>query len=163
MELRLNKLTPKGIVFDFDGVFTDNKVYVDQRGHESVRCSRSDGLGLDFLRKLEISMVVISTEANPVVTARCKKLNIECFQNVSDKIAKAVSWANEHGYGLSELAFVGNDINDIPLMKAVGFKVCVSDAYPELKLHCDFTLKSLGGDGAVREVCEMINNAYKGM
>ena len=73
------------VVFDFDGVFTDNTVYVDQNGVESVRCWRGDGLGLEMLRKRGVELAVVSTETNPVVAARCKKLNLRCVHGVTNK------------------------------------------------------------------------------
>ena len=100
------------IAFDFDGVFTDNMVYVLQDGSEAVRCNRSDGIGLQKLRKLKIEMVILSTESNPVVSARAQKLNIRCFQNCEDKRKTLQNLAREIGISLDQVAFVGNDIND---------------------------------------------------
>lgn len=145
---------PEALIFDFDGVFTSNKVYVDENGKEMVRCSRSDGLGLEKLRKLRIPMIVISTEKNPVVSARCKKLKIDVIQGCDDKVEAALNWTNQHSLNISNTIFVGNDINDIPLMNIVGFPWCVFDAWPEVKSVCDAILSRAGGDGAVREACE---------
>jgi YrbI family 3-deoxy-D-manno-octulosonate 8-phosphate phosphatase len=154
MSPRSNKENPKGLIFDFDGVFTSNTVYVDENGKETVRCSRSDGLGLEKLRKSNVPMVVISTEKNPVVSARCKKLKIDVIQGCDDKVEAALGWATKQSVDLSNVVFVGNDINDIPLMKEVGHPWCVSDAWQEVKDSCEVILKRKGGDGAVREACE---------
>ena len=109
------------VAFDFDGVFTDNMVYVLENGTEAVRCFRSDGLGLQKLEQLGIETVIISTEANPVVSARAHKLKIRCVQDCRDKRAALESIAKESGISLAEVAFVGNDINDLPCLTCVHF------------------------------------------
>ena len=97
------------VAFDFDGVFTNNMVYVFEDGREAVRCFRSDGIGLHKLKKLGIETVIISTEANPVVSARAHKLKIRCIQDCQDKRAALEDIAHDQGIGLGEMAFVGND------------------------------------------------------
>ena len=143
-------------VFDFDGVFTDNFVYVSQEGVESVRCWRSDGLGLSRLRKMGIQAFIISTEANPVVTIRSQKLRLPCKQNVADKAAAILETCRELGIPPTQTMFVGNDINDIPAFKVVGFPVAVADAYEEVLSHVLYQTQRPGGFGAVREVCDLI-------
>ena len=145
-----------GVIFDFDGVFTDNKIWVDERGVESVCCSRADGLGLAMLRDAGIKMTVISTETNSVVAARCEKLGLEFQQGCGDKVAAAVSWARHVGINLEDTVFLGNDINDIDLLETVGLPVCVGDAHPRVKNIAKLVLKSDGGQGAVRELCEAL-------
>ena len=103
----------KFLAFDFDGVFTDNRVISDQFGNESVICSRSDGIGLTKLNNLGISTLVISTEKNPVVTKRCEKLKIRCMQGVNDKKDVFENFCSEANINLKDTAFVGNDINDL--------------------------------------------------
>jgi len=144
------------IVFDFDGVFTDNTVYVSQDGVESVRCWRSDGLGLSRLRKAGVHLFIISTEANPVVTARARKLRLPCKQDVEDKAAALLETCREVGVSPGETMFVGNDINDIPAFKVIGIPVAVADAYPEVSPHVLFRTEKPGGFGAVREVCDLV-------
>src|SRR5262249_6987408 len=140
---------------DFDGVFTDNMVYVHQDGSESVRCSRADGLGLAKLRRAGLPMAVISTETNPVVAARARKLELRCIQGVADKRAALTALAGEQGVTLTQVAFVGNDINDLPCLTAVGLPIVVRDAHPDV-LHCGRYRTMLpGGQGAVREVCDL--------
>jgi YrbI family 3-deoxy-D-manno-octulosonate 8-phosphate phosphatase len=150
------------VVFDFDGVFTDNTVYVSQEGIESVRCWRSDGLGLSRLRTTGVEMFIISTEANPVVTARAGKLKLPCMQNVSDKAAAILETCREVGVSPQRTMFVGNDINDIPAFKCVGLPVAVADAYPEVVPHVLLCTEKPGGFGAVREVCDLIYFAKTG-
>jgi len=148
------------VVFDFDGVFTDNSVTVDQNGVESVRCWRSDGLGLRRIRDLGIKTLIISTEANPVVSVRARKMNTECLQGVEDKAAEIVAWCTEAGIPLSHVAFVGNDINDIPAFKKVGLPIGVADSYEEISPFIKYLTRTPGGYGAVREICDLIAHAY---
>lgn len=147
------------IVFDFDGVFTDNTVYVTQDGVESVRCWRSDGLGLSRLQSVGVQAFIISTEANPVVTARAKKLKMPCKQGIEDKAATILETCRELGIASEQTMFVGNDINDIPAFRSIGVPVAVADAYPEVYPHVIYRTKKPGGFGAVREMCDLIFHA----
>lgn len=147
--------------FDFDGVFTDNAVYVSENGHEMVRCSRSDGLGLAMLRNLGIECVVISTEQNPVVTARCKKLNVDCLQGCVDKVSALGQYIKCKGILFSETSFLGNDINDLEVMKSCGFPVAVADAVPVILAAAIWRGRRPGGHGAVREFCEKVCGALE--
>jgi len=140
--------------FDFDGVFTDNAVYVDQAGHETVRCSRSDGLGLAMLRERGIECVIVSTERNPVVSARCKKLNVDCLQGCDDKVAALGAYLESRGVSFAETSFLGNDINDLDVMNCCGFPAAVADAAPAVAAVALWRGLRPGGHGAVREFCE---------
>ena len=146
----------KLVAFDFDGVFTDNTVYVAQHGEESVRCWRSDGLGLARLRQVGVQVLIISTEHNPVVTVRAKKLKVDCKQSVEDKAETILQSCKEFGIPTENTMFVGNDINDIPAFKVVGIPVAVADAYSETHPHIIYRTTKPGGFGAVRELCDMI-------
>jgi len=143
------------VAFDFDGVFTDNMVYVFENGSEAVRCSRSDGIGLQKLAQMGIKPVIISTEANPVVSARARKLKIECVQNCQDKHAALEQIAGNMDISLDEVAFVGNDINDLPCLTCVALPIVVKDAHPDVIPVARYQTKSPGGCGAVREVCDL--------
>lgn len=159
MDLTLNKtqlVSVQLVAFDFDGVFTDNTVYLNENGIESVRCWRSDGLGLSRLKSAGIKIVIISTEVNPVVTARAKKLNIPCRQGVEDKAQAIVSICKEFEVDIKRAAFVGNDINDIAAFELVGLPIAVCDAHPEVLPYISYQTKAMGGRGAVREVCDLI-------
>lgn len=145
-----------GLVMDFDGVFTDNRVVVFQDGKEAVFCDRGDGLGLDQLKKSGLPLLVLSTEKNSVVRARCEKLGISCQQGVSNKIRTLKEWIEEGNLNPSGIIYVGNDINDLPCMKYVGCGVAVGDAYPEVKASSRIILSSYGGKGAIRELTELI-------
>jgi len=152
----------KLIAFDFDGVFTDNTVFVTQDGIESVRCWRSDGLGLARLRSAGVQAFIVSTEANPVVMARAQKLKLPCRQAIDDKAAAILEICKELGVAPAQTMFVGNDINDIPAFKVVGIPVAVADAYPETHPHVLYRTNKRGGFGAVREVCDLIFHAKQG-
>jgi YrbI family 3-deoxy-D-manno-octulosonate 8-phosphate phosphatase len=143
------------IAFDFDGVFTDNMVFVFQDGTEAVRCFRSDGIGLQKLKKLGIESVIISTEANPVVSARARKLKIRCIQDCQDKHAALNDIAQEKNISWEEIAFVGNDINDQSCLESVGLPIVVQDAYQEVVPFALYRTQRPGGHGAVREVCDL--------
>jgi YrbI family 3-deoxy-D-manno-octulosonate 8-phosphate phosphatase len=145
------------VVFDFDGVFTDNRVLVHEDGAESVLCNRSDGWGIGELRATGVPMVVISTEQNPVVSARCRKLGLECVQNARDKAAELERWLNDRAIPPSSVVFVGNDVNDVDCMKMVGCSVVVADAHPSVKRIADIVLSSPGGRGAVRELTDLVS------
>ena len=144
------------IVLDFDGVLTNNKVIVMEDGTEAVICSRSDGLGLERIKELGIYLLVLSKEKNPVVSARCKKLNIRCIQGCHDKAVRLRKEIESLGLGLQQVAYIGNDINDIPCLEIVGLPVCVADAYPEAKRLAKIVTSKNGGDGAVREFCDIV-------
>ena len=144
----------KVICFDFDGVFTDNKVYTDQFGHETVCCNRSDGIGISNLKKFGVKVYVVSTEKNQVVSMRCSKLKINCFQSVEDKAKMLLKISNDLSIPLENFAFVGNDVNDLPALKIVGMPIAVADSYPTIFEFCSFITKKKGGCGAVREICD---------
>ena len=143
------------VAFDFDGVFTDNMVYVFEDGTEAVRCFRSDGIGLHKLKKLGIETVIISTEANPVVSARARKLKIRCIQDCQDKRAVLEDIAQKKNITLREVAFVGNDINDLPCLECVALPIVVQDAYQDVVPTALFQTRRPGGRGAVREICDL--------
>ena len=144
------------VVFDFDGVMTDNRVWVTSGGEESVACNRSDGLGLDAVRRLGVQLFVLSTERDPVVGARCRKLGVDCEQGVSDKVASLRALMSLRGIDPSQVVYVGNDVNDLECMQLVGCSMAVADAHPEVLVEADLILERSGGHGAVREVCDRI-------
>lgn len=144
------------VVFDFDGVMTDNRVYVSENGEESVSCWRSDGLGLSKLHRLGLPIWVVSTEKNKVVSMRCKKLQIDCIQGCDDKHAALMKLVKQFDCSLDDVLYMGNDINDIDCLQAVGLPVVVQDAYPEVVKLAKFQTQKAGGFGAVREICDLI-------
>ncbi len=144
------------VVFDFDGVFTDNTAFVDQDGVESVRVHRGDGMGIELLREAGVDMFVLSTEPNPVVAARCRKLKLPYLHGVGRKGEALAGILAERGADPSRTIYVGNDVNDLPCFPLVGCALVVTDAHPAALAQADLVLARRGGDGAVREVCDRI-------
>jgi N-acylneuraminate cytidylyltransferase len=147
------------VVFDFDGVLTDNSVYVMQNGRESVRCERGDGMGISLLRKAGMPMLVLSGERNSVVRSRCQKLGLACKYGVEDKLPVLMEWASKNQFPIESMVYVGNDVNDLDCLKAVGCGVAVADAHPAAKRAAKLTLTRAGGHGAVRELADLIVQA----
>ena len=144
------------VVFDFDGVMTDDRVWVDQDGRESVAAHRGDGMGIALLRKAGIPAVVLSTEPNPVVAARCKKLQLPVQQDLKDKANALRKLLAERQVNPAQAVYLGNDINDLPCFPLVGCAVVVADAHPTARAAADLVLEHNGGHGAVRELIDMI-------
>jgi len=144
------------VVFDFDGVMTDNAVWVGADGSELVRCSREDGMGISLLRRTGLDMLVLSTERHPVVAARCAKLGLECIQGIDDKGQKLAVVLAARGVDPRRTAYVGNDVNDLDCLAMVGWPVAVADARREVRSAARLVLGCAGGHGAVRELCDLI-------
>ncbi|MBE0698632.1 MAG: hypothetical protein IH586_17070 [Anaerolineaceae bacterium] len=144
------------VIFDFDGVMTDNRVWVDQNGSEMVAAYRSDSMGLNQLRKAGIAAMVISTEINPVVAARCQKMKLPYKQGVDDKAALLKSILAERQIDPGRVIYVGNDINDLPCFPLVACALVVADAQPAALRQADIILSRRGGYGAVRELCDLL-------
>jgi N-acylneuraminate cytidylyltransferase len=144
------------VVFDFDGVMTDNRVWVDENGREMVAAFRSDSLGAQIMMKAGVPALVLSTERNPVVAARCKKMNMEVVQGVDDKASALKAILSERGIDPRQVVYLGNDVNDLPCFPLVGCAVVVADAQPAALRQADLVLNRNGGYGAVRELCDLI-------
>lgn len=144
------------VVFDFDGVFTDNKVLVLDNGQEAVTCNRSDGVGIALLRQHSIDAMVLSQETNPVVQHRCKKLALPCVNSCDDKLVALSKILQEKSLSWSQVAYLGNDINDLTCLQKVAFPVCVADSHEEVFIICKLVTNRAGGQGAVREFCETL-------
>lgn len=144
----------KLIVFDFDGVFTDNKVYVDENGKETARCDRGDGIGISLLKRTGIPFFVLSTEQNPIVLKRAKKLGIIAYNGISNKLNFLNNYVKENNISLESVCYLGNDINDLECLQNVGLPVVPFDANEKVKNVAKVILCNKGGNGAVRELCE---------
>jgi len=144
------------IVFDFDGVMTDNRVWVDETGREMVAAYRSDSMGLNLLRSTGAAAMVLSTEVNPVVAARCKKMKLPFIQGVEDKAAALQIILKERQIDPARVIYVGNDVNDLPCFPLVACAVVVADALPAARDRADIILSRPGGHGAVRELCDLL-------
>jgi len=151
----------KLVAFDFDGVFTDNRVYVDQDGREMVRCWRSDGVGLSKLKEIDVKTIVITSEINPVVRKRCAKLGIDCITGCKDKLSALKSVMRKQGLSQGEVCFVGNDLPDLDCLRYVGHPVAVKGSAEEVLKVAKYTTQREGGSGAVREVCDLVHKAHK--
>ena len=147
---------PAALIFDFDGVLTDNKVYVTEDGKEMVCCNRGDGLAFEVFRKIGLPVFIVSKETNKVVGARAAKLKVPVFQSVTDKCEAVSGLARQEGLEISELLFVGNDLNDLDVMKACGLSACPSDSHPKIREAATFVLQTRGGEGVAREIAEKI-------
>jgi 3-deoxy-D-manno-octulosonate 8-phosphate phosphatase (KDO 8-P phosphatase) len=142
--------------FDFDGVFTDNGVYVFEDGREAVRCDRGDGLGLARLKQLGLHLIILSTEVNPVVTARARKLGVRCLQGLTDKGSALQTAAAELGLAREQVAYLGNDVNDRDCLEWAGVPVVVQDAHADVAPLGLYQTRRPGGHGAVRELCDLL-------
>ena len=152
----MNLKTIKLLVLDFDGVLTDNRVLVDQDGREAVWCHRGDGYGIGLLKKAGLEVMVLSTEPNPVVSARCRKLGIPCVQDCEDKLSALMQLAADRDLAPAAIAFVGNDINDLEGLRWVGWPLAVADSVPEVLAGARHVTTRNGGFGAVREVADWL-------
>jgi 3-deoxy-D-manno-octulosonate 8-phosphate phosphatase (KDO 8-P phosphatase) len=154
------------IAFDFDGVFTDNKVYVGQDGREMVRCDRADGLGIDLLRAarrrrlLDAEVFVLSKEKNPVTAARAAKLDLACHQGCDDKLGFITDYLARRRpsdrAAFAGLVYVGNDLNDLPVMARAGFSAAPADAHERVRRIASAVLEQRGGEGFVRAFVERL-------
>jgi YrbI family 3-deoxy-D-manno-octulosonate 8-phosphate phosphatase len=149
------------VVFDFDGVFTDNTVYVSQDGTETVRCWRSDGLGLRRLERAGLEPLILSTEANPVVSARARKLAIACRQGLADKASALREEIDRRDLQPEQVAYLGNDVNDLECLQIVALPAAVADAHADVLEVVRYRTRAPGGFGAVREFCDLIASAHE--
>ena len=158
---RVRRPMPKKIelvLLDFDGVLTDNRVWTDQDGRESVAAYRSDSILIKDLREQGIEVMILSSEPNSVVAARAKKMGVEAIHGVGlqDKGRVMREILDEKNIGAENTIFVGNDLNDLSCFEVAGWSVAVADAFPEVLRAADYVLSKRGGHGAVRELCELI-------
>lgn len=144
------------VVTDFDGVHTDDTAIIDDAGREQVRVSREDGMGVAMLRRAGIPMLILSTEVNPVVRARADKLRVPVLHGIEDKEKALRAWAQENGVSLRDTAYLGNDVNDLPAMRIVGWPIAVANAHPSVLAEARVVLSRRGGEGAVRELVERV-------
>ena len=148
--------TIDAVVFDFDGVFTDNRVIVTEEGKEAAFCSRGDGMGIGLLKKTGLPLLVLSKEPVPIVVHRTKKLGLECLHGVDDKLPLLEAWIAKRGGTLANTVYVGNDVNDLACLEACGCGVAPSDAHPDVLPVTDLLLTYPGGHGAVRQLCDLV-------
>jgi N-acylneuraminate cytidylyltransferase len=148
----------KAIIFDFDGVMTDDQVYITETGEEMVMASRSDGMGISALKSAGLKLLILSKERNPVVAKRAEKLQIEVIQACDNKLEALTEWLLKNQIPLSQCAYVGNDINDLQCMQAVRLAIAPIDAHPLAAQAAHWRLTRAGGKGAIRELSDAIIN-----
>jgi N-acylneuraminate cytidylyltransferase len=154
----------KLIVSDFDGVISDGRVWTDQDGRETVVASRSDSMRVHELREHGIEVIILSSEPNPVVRARADKMGVEAVQGIDlrgkgEALKKLLA---DKKIDASQVVFIGNDFNDLPCFEIAAWAVAVGDAYPEATQAADFVLRTPGGYGALRELCDMVLQKLSG-
>jgi YrbI family 3-deoxy-D-manno-octulosonate 8-phosphate phosphatase len=135
---------------------TDNKVLVFEGGREAVFCNRSDGLAVEKIRRINIPQIILSTEKNPVVKTRAKKLNIEVIQGVNDKKSMLIDYCRKKNYNIKKVIYIGNDINDLEVMKSVGYPIAPQDANKKVKDIARVIIKKKGGEGVIMEFFETV-------
>ena len=146
----------KLIIYDFDGVMTNNKVYIDQDGNEMVQVNRADGLGVAKIKDLGIQQIIISTEQNSVVSARAMKLGIPCLKGINNKKEALLNYCQKNGVNINDVAYIGNDINDKDAMEIARIRFCPADAHETIKEISDQVLNRNGGDGVIRELLDIL-------
>ena len=164
----MHKTNPKKInfdniklaVYDFDGVMTNNKAYIDANGNEFVQVNRADGLAISLIRKIGIDQIIISSEINNVVSKRAEKLNIVCLHGIISKKNALEKYCKQNKIHFKSTIFVGNDINDKDVMEIAGLTFCPSDAHNSIKSMANYNLKSKGGEGVIRELYDLIDQNH---
>jgi 3-deoxy-D-glycero-D-galacto-nononate 9-phosphatase len=150
-------MIPKLFISDIDGVWTDGGMYYDQTGNEWKKFNTSDSAGILFLGYLDIPIALITSENTDIVARRAEKLKIKhIYQGVNDKLNKASEICQNLEIDLKDVAFIGDDLNDIPLLQKVGFPGSPNNAPDYVKKHSTYLTSKSGGDGAFREFVEMI-------
>jgi YrbI family 3-deoxy-D-manno-octulosonate 8-phosphate phosphatase len=148
-------------VFDFDGVFSDNRVWTNDSGEESVACFRGDTMGLRRLDEVGIEYLILTSETNDAVAARARKIRADCIKGIEDKLPVLRAEVERRGVSLAETSYVGNDVNDAECLAAVGFPVVPADAWAEVVPLARLVLARAGGHGCVREFCDAVWRAKR--
>ena len=151
-------------VMDFEGIHTDGSVSIDQRGEEIIHCSRLDDMGLELLRRklIDINLCVISRGVNPAVSARCEKLELNCYQAINareDKLGILKRAMDDTRATPETTIYMGDEVVDIECLEYVSLPVTVPSAHPLVRKVSSYVTKAPGGKGAIREICELILRA----
>jgi len=139
---------------------TDNSVWIDEDGKESVRVNRSDGLAIAEFKKRGFIQIILSTEKNLVVSKRAQKLGIQCLHGLEDKKSAFLDYCTKSSINPELCVFVGNDINDLEVMNSVGYPICPSDAHSKIISISRIVLNTKGGNGVIRELLDLITNNH---
>ncbi len=140
------------VVLDFDGTQTDDKVLIDSEGRELVAVHRGDGLGIAALRRAGLKLLILSTEQNPVVAARARKLKIPVLHGIDRKDLALKQWCEDEGVDPQRVLYAGNDVNDLPCFALAGWPVAVGSAHDPVRAAARAVTRTPGGEGAVREI-----------
>ena len=151
-KVKLNFKNIKLIVLDFDGVLTDDKVTLNELNQESVTMHRGDGLAISYLKNKGYKVIVLSSEKSNLAKMRCKKLQIDCYNNIKSKIDFLKNYISGNKYKKSEILYVGNDLNDLECMKFVGIPIAVANSHDKVLKNSKLILNTKGGEGAIREL-----------
>ena len=146
----------KAVIFDFDGVMTDDKVYVNEHGEEFIRCCRADGLGIELIKSIGIRVLILTREDNKVVLRRAEKIGSEIINGVRNKLQVLKTWSKNNEIKSSEIIYVGNDANDLSCLEWAGLGMVPSDANPTVLATGFLRLKNKGGEGVAREIAELL-------
>lgn len=145
----------KMLALDVDGVMTDCGMYYSENGDELKKFNTRDGMGIQLLRENGIKIAIITKEKTNIVERRAKKLNVDdLFQGADNKLLALEELKNKYDLDYSEIAYVGDDVNDIPVLKKVGISICPNDAITDVKKICEYVTKKEGGNGVIREIYE---------
>lgn len=148
------------VVLDVDGTLTDGGVYIDSNGVETKKFNIKDGAGIVIAEKAGIDFMILTGRKSYCVERRAYELKIKyVFQGIADKLSYLKDFLHEHNISPEEVAYIGDDINDLECMQYVGFTACPADAVKEVRDKCDFVSNFKGGYGAVREFCDIISRS----
>jgi len=152
----------KLLALDVDGILTDGGLYYTESGEVCKKFNVKDGKGIALLIQSGIEVAIISANDSAATQHRAKKLGIKnCFIGVEDKLTVLENLCQKLNLSLSQVAYMGDDLNDLPVLKAVGFPLTVADAIPENRLASVYVTELSGGQGAVREVCNLLLNSVR--
>jgi YrbI family 3-deoxy-D-manno-octulosonate 8-phosphate phosphatase len=147
---------PKVIFTDFDGCLTDDRVWLNQEGEEFVAANRKDGLAVQRLKKIDIQIVITSTETNKVVLARGNKIGVEVLQGLADKAEAIDKYLKQKNLKWDDVWYIGNDVNDLGAIARAHFSLCPIDAVKKVKKTVNQVLKTKGGYGILEEVVSIL-------
>jgi len=154
----------KLVIFDVDGVLTDGSLFLDNNGMEYKAFYSRDGLGMKMLQKTNVKIAIITGRSSEVVSHRMKSMGVEhVYQGQDDKLIAYEKIKSELQLSADEIAYVGDDIVDLPVMKKVGFAIAVQDAHPLVIKHAHWQTPHTGGRGAARDVCELVMEAQNNL
>ncbi|PIU67882.1 MAG: 3-deoxy-D-manno-octulosonate 8-phosphate phosphatase [Armatimonadetes bacterium CG07_land_8_20_14_0_80_40_9] len=164
MDIKEKAKKIKLIAMDVDGVLTDGKIILGEKGEEYKNFFAQDGMGINLALEAGLDIAWISGRESKVVEARACQLKVkEVYQGIEDKSRSLTQVVKKHNLSLNQVAYIGDDLNDIPALQRVGLAIAVANAVEEVKKKADFTTKRKGGEGAVREAITLILKAKEGV